>query len=86
MRIGFIVNDVSTEEPKFTTMRLGQTAVNRGHEAWIIGVGDLAYDPDGMIRARGTSVPKTKYGTSESFTADLKGRNAVTFKASKNLA
>jgi glutathione synthase len=77
MRIGFIVNEVSTEEPKFTTMRLGQAAVNRGHEVWIFGVGDLAYDPDGMIRARASSVPKTKYGTSDSFTADLKGKNAV---------
>ena len=58
MRIGFIVNDVKTEEGKFTTSRLGQAAVNRGHEVWVMGVGDLAYDPDGMIRARATSVPK----------------------------
>ncbi len=77
MRLGFVVNDVGTEEPKFTTMRLGQAAVNRGHEVWIIGVGDFAYDPDGMIRARATSVPKSKYGTSDSFTAELKGKNAV---------
>jgi glutathione synthase len=77
MRIGFIVNDISTEEPKFTTMRLGQAAINRGHEVWMIGVGDLAYDPDGMIRARATSVPRTRYGTSDSFTADLRGRQAV---------
>jgi glutathione synthase len=77
MRIGFVVNDVKTEESKFTTMRLGQTAINRGHEAWIMGVGDLAYDPDGMIRARATSVPKSRYGSSDSFTADLQGRHAV---------
>lgn len=77
MRIGFIVNDVQTEENKFTTMRLGQTAINRGHEVWVMGVGDLAYDPDDMVRARATSVPKTKYGSSDSFTADLKGKKAV---------
>ena len=77
MRLGFVVNDVGTEESKFTTMRLGQAAVNRGHEVWIIGVGDFAYDPDGMIRARATSVPRTRYGTSDSFTSDLKGKNAV---------
>ncbi len=74
MRIGFIVNDVKTEEGKFTTSRLGQAAVNRGHEVWVMGVGDLAYDPDDMIRARASSVPKTKYGTSESYTADLQGQ------------
>ena len=77
MRIGFIVNDVKTEEGKFTTSRLGQAAVNRGHEVWVIGVGDLAYDPDGMIRARATSVPKPRYGNSESYTADLTGKNAI---------
>ena len=77
MRIGFIVNDVKTEEGNFTTSRLGQTAVNRGHEVWTIGVGDMAYDPDDMVRARATSVPKQKYGSSESYTADLKSANAV---------
>lgn len=77
MRIGFIVNDVKTEEGKFTTSRLGQAAVNRGHEVWVMGVGDLACDPDDMIRARATSVPKQKYGSSDSYTADLQGKNAV---------
>ena len=77
MRIGFIVNDVKTEEGNFTTSRLGQAAVNRGHEVWTIGVGDVAYDPDDMVRARATSVPKQKYGSSESYTADLRGKNAV---------
>ena len=47
MRIGFIVNDVRTEEGQVHDSRLGQAAVNRGHEVWVIGVGDLAYDPDG---------------------------------------
>jgi glutathione synthase len=77
MRIGFIVNDVKTEEGKYTTSRLGQAAINRGHEAWVIGVGDLAYDPDDMIRARAWSVPKERYGSSQTYTADLKGKNSV---------
>jgi glutathione synthase len=77
MRIGFVVNDVKSEEGIFTTSRLGQAAVNRGHEVWVIGVGDLAYDPDDMVRARGTSVPKQKYGSSESYTADLQGKHAI---------
>ena len=77
MRIGFVVNDVKTEEGKFTTSRLGQAAVNRGHEVWVMGVGDLAYDPDAMVRVRATSVPKPKYGNSESYTAGLQGKNAV---------
>ena len=76
MRIGFIVNDVRTEEAKYTTSRLGQAAVNRGHEVWVIGVGDLAYDPGDTIGARATSVPKSKYANSGLYTADLQGKNA----------
>lgn len=52
MRIGFVVNDVQTELAAYTTTRLAMTAINRRHEAWLIGTGDLAYDPDGSIRAR----------------------------------
>ena len=77
MRIGFIVNDVKTEEGKFTTSRLGQAALHRGHEVWVFGVGDLAYDPDDTIRARATSVPKPRYGSSESYTADLQSKRAI---------
>ena len=77
MRFGFIVNDIRSEEGKFTTSRLGQVAVNRGHEVWVMGVGDVAYDPDNMIRARATSVPKPRYGSSESYTADFQGKRAV---------
>ena len=77
MRIGFVVNDVRTEEGGFTTMRLGQAAVNMGHEAWVMGVGDLAYDPDGSIGARAATVPKKSYKTSASFTEDLQGKKTV---------
>lgn len=77
MRIGFIVNDVKTEEAGYTTIRLAQEAINRDHDAWVIGVGDLAYDPDDRIRARATTVVKKKYKTPVSFHAELNGRNAV---------
>jgi glutathione synthase len=77
MRIGFVVNDVRTEEGKFTTSRLGQSAINRGHEVWVMGVGDLAYDPDGTICSRATAPHKTRYGSSESYTADLQSKHAI---------
>lgn len=77
MKIGFIVNDVMTEEGGFTTMRLAQSAVNMGHEAWVLGVGDLAYDADEVVRARARSVPKSKYATSHAFTEDLQGRKGI---------
>jgi glutathione synthase len=77
MRIGFIVNDVKTEEAGFTTIRLAQEAMNRGHDAWLIGVGDLAYDPDDQVRCRATTVPKKKYKTSTTFHAELNSKNTI---------
>ena len=77
MRIGFIVNDVKTEEAGFTTIRLAQEAMNRGHDAWLIGVGDLAYDPDDQVRCRATTVPEKKYKTSTTFHAELNSKNAI---------
>jgi glutathione synthase len=71
MRIGFVVNDVRTEEPGYTTTRLAMAAVNRGHEAWLMGAGDLAYDPDEKVHARARTVPRKKYTSSQVFLADL---------------
>jgi glutathione synthase len=78
MKIGFIVNDVMTEEPGFTTTRLAHEAHQQGYDAYVMGVGDVAYDPDEFIRARARSVPKDKrYKTSESYLADLQGKKGM---------
>ena len=77
MKIGFMVNDVKTEEPGYTTIRLAMAALNRGNEIWIMGAGDFAYDPDERISARACSVPKTQYKLSETFLNDLQGKRAV---------
>jgi glutathione synthase len=77
MRIGFLVNDVMTEEGNFTTMRLGQSAINMGHEAWVMGVGDLAYDAHDAVAARARTVPGKNYKTSQAFTKDLQGPKAI---------
>jgi glutathione synthase len=77
MRIGFLVNEIRTELPGYTTVRLAMAAVNRGHEVWVMGTGDFAYDPDESIRARASSVTKKKYKSSEVFLADLQGKNVT---------
>jgi glutathione synthase len=76
MKFGFMVNDINTEEPGYTTSRLAMAAINRGHEAWVIGAGDFAYDSDETIKARATAAPKKAYKSSETYVADLKGRKA----------
>jgi glutathione synthase len=77
MKIGFVINDIITEKAGYTTVRLGMAAANLGHKAWMIGLGDLAYDPDDKIRARARAAPKKKYATSESYLRDLQGKKAL---------
>ena len=78
MKIGFIVNDVMTEEPGFTTVRLAHEAHKQGHEAYLFGVGDVAYDPDEFVRARARTAPKDKkYSSQETYLKDLQGTKAL---------
>ena len=73
--IGFVVNDVMTEEAGYTTTRLAMTAKQMGHEVYLMGVGDLAYDRDERIRALAYTVPKRVYKTGTSFLKDLRAKN-----------
>ena len=77
MKIGFLVNDVMTEKPGFTTIRLGCEAVNSGHEVFVFGVGDLAYDSDEYVRARSRTVPAKSYGSHETFCKVLQSSKGV---------
>jgi glutathione synthase len=77
MKIGFMVNDIKTEEPGYTTTRLAMAAINRGNEVWLMGAGDFAYDIDEHIYARAKSVPKKSYKSSETYLSHLQGKNAI---------
>jgi len=77
MKIGFVVNDVRTEEVGFTTTRLGCEAVNQGHEVYVFGVGDLAYDPDEFIRARARTAPRKSYKSHETYLKELQSDKAA---------
>ena len=77
MRLAFVVNDLATEEPGYTTTRLGVAATNRGWEAWLIGVGDLAYHADERVKARARRVPKSRYKTGTAYLRDLRGPAAI---------
>ena len=77
MRIGFVVNDIKTEQPGFTTTRLSVTATNRGHEAWTISVGDLTYDADELVRGKASRPPKPRYKDGIGYMRDLHGKNAI---------
>lgn len=76
MRIAFVVNDVATEQAAYTTTRLAMSAVNKGHEAWTLGVGDFVYKPDGSIHADARAVVGKEYDSLETFMTELQGEEA----------
>ncbi|MDZ4179394.1 MAG: glutathione synthase [Coriobacteriia bacterium] len=78
MKIGFLVNEIETEQVGYTTTRIAMAAINRGHEAWVMNPGDFAYDPDEKIRARARHAPKDKYKGGQAYLTGLQGRHART--------
>lgn len=53
MKIAFFVNEVDTEDSEFATTRLAMASAKLDHEVWYVGVGDVDYDPNENLRARG---------------------------------
>ena len=76
MKLGLVDNDIRTEETGYTTTRLGLSAVNMGHEVWVMGVGDLLYNPDETIVAHARSVNGKNYKSNEVYLNELKGPKA----------
>jgi glutathione synthase len=73
MRIGFVVNDVATERPQYTTTRLAMAATRLGHESWLMGVGDFAHHPDGSIGANARSSKGRKHKSLETYLGSIQG-------------
>ena len=76
MKIGFVINDLKTEQPAYTTTRMAMQAINMGHEAWVISVSDLSYDPDEYIRATARMVPRCNYKSHTTYFKDLQNDRA----------
>jgi glutathione synthase len=76
MRIGFVINDIQTEVPEYTTILLAMAAGNLGHESWIMNVSDFAYDPDNHMRAHARTAPSKEYKDTRAYLSDLQGENA----------
>jgi len=77
MRIAFIVNDIKTEQPGYTTTHLAQAATNMGHEAWYINVSEFCYETDENVHAMATRVSKTGHRSCSSYLDDLRGKQAI---------
>jgi glutathione synthase len=76
VRIAFLVNRVETEEASYTTTRLAQAAVKRGHEVWYVGCEGLVYDADEAIAALATAAPTKRFRGSQAFLKALQSDEA----------
>ncbi|PZX61276.1 glutathione synthase [Algoriphagus ratkowskyi] len=61
MKIGFVVNQIETETGGYSTTQLSSAAVHRGHEVYLISVGQLCYLEDGKMGAIAIKAPTTKF-------------------------
>ena len=78
MKIGFVCNEIATEEAGYTTTRLAFAALHAGHEVWLMGVGDFANGPDDAVHAWARQPARTKYRTPATYLADVQGEKAET--------
>lgn len=76
MKIGFVVNKLETEHPRYTTTRIARSAREMGHEAWIMGVGDFAAETDDHAHARARMSKAKKHKDGEAYLKDLLGEKA----------
>ena len=63
MNIGFVVNQIETEEAWYDTTLLTSTAAQMGHTVYIIAAGDLAYYEKGHMGGQAVKAPKKKFKT-----------------------
>ncbi|CAN5782948.1 glutathione synthase [soil metagenome] len=78
MKVGFVVSQVATELPQYTTIRLAMAARNRGHDVWLIGVGELAQDSQGKIVADAAGPSAKTYRSLKAFLDDVQGQERGT--------
>ncbi len=67
MTIAFIINDLATEKPGYTTVSLALAAYKMEHTIYLVGVGDLGYSHDGHLTARAKTVNTHAFKTPETF-------------------
>ncbi|MGH8915607.1 MAG: glutathione synthase, partial [Acidimicrobiia bacterium] len=77
MKLGLVVNDVATEKPQYSTTRLALAAKKRGHEVWLMGVGDLSHNDSGTVMARARGPEKKAYRSLKSFLEDIQNPEAT---------
>jgi glutathione synthase len=71
VKLGLVVNEVETEKPQYSTTRLALAAKKRGHEVWLMGVGDLSHHDTGTVMARARAAKDKSYRSLKNFLSDI---------------
>ena len=77
MKIAFLVNNIATESPHYTTARMAYAAIKLGHQAWYINIGDFVYDPDESIHAFATRASGIDFENSEDYIKAVQSDQAI---------
>lgn len=71
MNIAFVINNIKTEKPTYTTILLAKKMHNKGHNVFFIGVDHFIYTPDGHMGAYALQAKGKNYKSSEIYLAAL---------------
>src|SRR5690606_15936386 len=78
LRLGFVVNDVATEQDNYTTIRLARTATRLGHEVALIGLDGFIYDANDTVRAHAHVPRGGDYADDAALLAEIQSEDADT--------
>lgn len=77
MRILFVVNDVATEIDRAATTVLATSASRRGHDVFVLGVGELEYYEDGQVGGAARRGPGRDVESQQAFLDAVQGEDAA---------
>jgi glutathione synthase len=77
MKIGILVNLVTSEDTGQTTYRVGARLSAAGHEVWVIQAGSFACDPDGTLRARAVRAVGVPSASHDDYVRALHAKDAL---------
>lgn len=74
MRIAFVVNNLESIDPLYTTIRFAMEAINRGHFVWIVPANGFSLDEGDRVLASGVEATQKRYRSTKTrvFLSDLK--------------
>ncbi|HVS63405.1 MAG TPA: glutathione synthetase [Thermoanaerobaculia bacterium] len=78
MKIGFLVNRISDELPRYATTILGYEAHSRGHQVYYLTLEGFTYRPDGELAVLARSTKKKKLKGYRKFFEAMQADDAVT--------